>query len=659
MIPRKLHFVWLGPKPVPEEWLAAWREYHPDWVVRLWREADLAALEMVNRKHFDALLADKCWHGAADIARYEILLNEGGVYVDIDSKPLRTFDGAPFMDATFFAGYEPTPSMPGRVANGTIGAEANHHVLRQLTAVISEMQVIQPPWNTIGGTALTAVLSLHRECPCQAQILPARTFYATNHRGKPTPGRERPYSEHFWATTNTSYVNRVVILAPRRAGDPVRDKVWEFVRERWSALGWPIYEGHHDDGLFNASAARNAAAKEAGDWDIAVFIDADTIPRDLGRITEAVALAARSGALVRPFRTYVNLDEDASAKVLATGELPTAPRRPAKWLNGVKSLTDATGGVAIVPRKLFDAVGGYDERFRGWGSEDTAFSLACSALGGLKVTLGEVWHLWHPQQERNPENAQYKANVALRKRYEVARRRPESMRRLIEEHAPGPFSVGLVIITNGRRDCIEATVASLRERVKPDFAERLICDDSGDPAFAQWLRDTFPDFVVYAHPHLGHGPAVAYARRRAAQMGTPWVFFSEDDYEFNRPIDLEAIARQMIEHPSVAQMVIRRQAWFPSELASGGMIERFDPELFTERSQNGTTWIEHRQFYSLNPHLTRRSFIAAHPWPARPNSEHHFGRQLFARPGITSGIWGSKGDAPWATHFGERVGSGY
>jgi hypothetical protein len=661
VIPRKLHFVWLGSKPVPEEWLVPWRALHPGWEVRLWREADLAKLPMLNRAHFDALMADECWHGAADIARYEILLDKGGVYVDIDSKPLRTFDGASFMDASFFAGYEPTQSMPGRVANGTIGAEQGHHVLRQLVELISEMTVVQPPWDTIGGTALTSVLTLHKYCECKPQILPARTFYATNAHGRPTPGKDQPYSEHFWATTNSAYTGRVVILVPRRAGDPVRDRAWEFVKERWSALDWPIIEGHHDDGLWNAAVARNAAAREAGDWDVAVFIDADTIPRDINAIREAVELAARSGSLVRPFRTYVNLDEDASKAVLETGSLPAMPRRPRRWEAGVKSLTDATGGIAIVPRRLWDAVGGYDERFKGWGSEDAAFSLACSVLGGLKLTNGEVWHLWHPLQERDPAAPQYKANVALRKRYESAHRRREQMRALVEEHRTdvGPFSVGLVIITNGRRDCIEATVASLKERVKPAFTERLICDDSGDPKFARWLQETFPDFVVYAHPHLGHGPAVAFARRRAAQMGTPWVFFSEDDYEFNRPIDLEAIARQMIEHPSVAQMVIRRQGWFPSEIEAGGMIERFDPGLFTERSQNGTTWIEHRQFYSLNPHLTRRSFIAAHPWPARPNSEHHFGRALFSRPNVSAGIWGAKGDEPWARHFGERVGSGY
>lgn len=656
-IPTTLHMIWLGPRPVPEDWIAPWREMHPAWQHRLWREADLTALPMVNRKHYETLLAAGCWHGAADIARIEILLARGGVYVDVDSKPLRTFDGAPFMAASLFAGYEPVASLPGRVANGTLGAVPDHHALRQLAQVISEMETITPPWNTIGGTALTAVLSLHRECSCKPMILPARTFYATDARGRPTSGSEAPYSEHFWATTTRRYPPRVVVLVPRRAGDPARDKAWEYVKARWASLGWPIHEGHHDDGPFNAAAARNAAARDAGEWDVAVFADADTIPRDFESVRRGVALAAQTGSFVRPYRRYVNLDEPASAAVMQTGVLPATPPRPNRWEAGAKMLLDAHGGIAIVPRDLWETVAGYDERFVGWGSEDTAFGLACATLGGLRQIDGEVWHLWHPLQERDPATPQYHANVALRRRYERARR-PALMRELIGERVDRPFRVGLVIITNGRRDCISATIPSIAAQIKADFVERMICDDSGDSDYAEWLRQTFPGYTISAHPHLGHGGAVAYAMRRAAQMDADWIFFCEDDFEFTRPVDLEQLADQMKANPSVTQMVIRRQAWFPSEVEAGGMIERFDPALFTEHRHNGTSWIEHRQFYSLNPHLARRSFIAAHPWPQRPNSEHLFSRQLF-RGGASAGIWGSKDDQPWARHFGERVGTGY
>ena len=104
MIPRTLHHIWFGPKDVPEDWREAWRAMHPDWEHRLWRESDMAGLPILNRKALDWFLERGVWHGAADIARVAVLLEHGGLYVDIDSKPLRSFEGAPFMASSSFPG---------------------------------------------------------------------------------------------------------------------------------------------------------------------------------------------------------------------------------------------------------------------------------------------------------------------------------------------------------------------------------------------------------------------------------------------------------------------------------------------------------------------------------------------------------------------------
>ena len=273
MIPRVLHHIWFGPKDVPEDWREAWRAMHPGWEHRLWRESDVTGLPVDSR--FIDFLDRGIWHGAADLARVAILREYGGVYVDIDSKPLTTFDGAPFMESAFFAAYEPTPSIPGRIANGTIGSIPNHPILETYADLVSKMTDLSEPWDTTGGTGLTAAVLVHRQC-CHPTILPARTFYSTDAHGKSVAGRETMYSQHFWASTNRIYPTRPAILVPRRADGGIRDLRWEQARERWEKFGWPIHVGYHDDGPFNASAARNAAAAQ-GDWDVAVFVDADTI----------------------------------------------------------------------------------------------------------------------------------------------------------------------------------------------------------------------------------------------------------------------------------------------------------------------------------------------------------------------------------------------
>lgn len=202
MIPRILHQIWVGTAPVPERWAQAWRDMHLGWEYRLWREPDIAALGLENSLAFATYMATVRPYGAADVARVEILYREGGVYVDIDSRPLRSLEGAPFMDAGFFAGYE-NPNHPGRIANGTMGAVAGHPVLRTYIDLIRDADVLEPAWDTVGGTALTRAVAMHAERDDIA-ILPCRTFYPHNLDGD-APGDEESYTDHFWASTLGGY----------------------------------------------------------------------------------------------------------------------------------------------------------------------------------------------------------------------------------------------------------------------------------------------------------------------------------------------------------------------------------------------------------------------------------------------------------------------
>ena len=655
-VPRTLHMIWFGPRPVPDQWVGPWRAMHPTWEHRLWREADLADFPMLNRAAYEYYRGKQNWVGMSDIARMAILRELGGVYVDVDSKPLHTFDGAPFMNARFFAAYEPVASLPGRVAAGTIGAEAHHPIFDTLAHLVAEMPEIDEVWDTTGGTGLTAAILAHRQC-CKPLVLPARTFYSTDAQGRPVPGREVAYSTHFWATTNHAYPVNAAILVPRRADGGRRDALWEFTRRHWEDLGLPIVEGQSPDGPFNAAAARNEAARLAGDWEVAVVVDADTVMLDHEPVRRAIKIAAQSGQFVRPYQRYWMTDESGAATLMATGKRPGG---------GIRLLrpSDAHGGVNVVPRALWDTVGGYDERFRGWGSEDAAFEIACRSLGGFAQIPGEVFHLWHPlSPDRSTADPGFQANVALRHRYEAVRR-PSMMRALLAERNGGPPArpeVGAVVITDGRRDCIARTIPSLEAMVGP-FSDRLICDDSGDPAYARWLAETFPGWRVRPHQRLGHGPAVAFAMAEAAKMDCDWVWWSEDDVLYRRKVDTAALVRVMeAEGDDLKQISLKRQAWFPLEVEAGPtVIDRFDPATFTERSSSEGPWLEHRAFFTLNPFLTRRDLLRVIRWPAVPNSEHHFGRRLFANPLPRCGIWGAREDPPWVEHVGtERIGIGY
>jgi FkbM family methyltransferase len=122
-IPRVFHRVWLGESQIPEEferYWAEWAELHPGWEMKTWYERDLDWLK--NRREFDA---PGPFSGKANIARYEILHREGGVYVDTDFQPLSNLE--PLLEgARFIAGEE----RPGLLNNAFIGATPGHPIMQ-------------------------------------------------------------------------------------------------------------------------------------------------------------------------------------------------------------------------------------------------------------------------------------------------------------------------------------------------------------------------------------------------------------------------------------------------------------------------------------------------------------------------------------------------
>ena len=83
-IPKIFHFIWIGPNKLPleyQKYIKSWIYNHPDWLIRIWTDKD------INEKNFsniEYILKAKKYAQKADIMRYEIIYNYGGVYLDID-----------------------------------------------------------------------------------------------------------------------------------------------------------------------------------------------------------------------------------------------------------------------------------------------------------------------------------------------------------------------------------------------------------------------------------------------------------------------------------------------------------------------------------------------------------------------------------------------
>lgn len=92
MIPKKIHYIWLGQKKEPKilkKCKASWKKFCPDFEIIRWDESNLN-IECCEycKNAYDA----KKFAFASDVLRFDILHKEGGIYLDIDVELIKPID---------------------------------------------------------------------------------------------------------------------------------------------------------------------------------------------------------------------------------------------------------------------------------------------------------------------------------------------------------------------------------------------------------------------------------------------------------------------------------------------------------------------------------------------------------------------------------------
>lgn len=166
-VPRLIQQIWIGPLPPPAG-TEAWRAYAEaqGYGYRLWREADLAAAGIDRHPVYAEMRAHRDLPGAVDVARYLILRDEGGIYLDCDWYPARPDLGfhqcLPLVGLTALAEDVPrlTGSGPILLNNSFIATPAGHPVFTRLLAVLPEVLRAlpeAPAWWSTGPLLFTVI----------------------------------------------------------------------------------------------------------------------------------------------------------------------------------------------------------------------------------------------------------------------------------------------------------------------------------------------------------------------------------------------------------------------------------------------------------------------------------------------------------------------
>lgn len=125
-IPYVFHLIWVGSK-VPQRYYDMKKhleELHPGCIVKLWTDQEATTYFMKNRQAYEATdnFGEK-----SDIWRYEILYNEGGVYLDGDFLILKPLTDL-FYACDFFVGISQDRNFS--VSNGFFGTCPHHPILK-------------------------------------------------------------------------------------------------------------------------------------------------------------------------------------------------------------------------------------------------------------------------------------------------------------------------------------------------------------------------------------------------------------------------------------------------------------------------------------------------------------------------------------------------
>lgn len=201
------------------------------------------------------------------------------------------------------------------------------------------------------------------------------------------------------------------------------------------------------------------------------------------------------------------------------------------------------------------------------------------------------------------------------------------------------------VFTCGRRDYLERTLASYREQVTGP-TRTVIFDDAGDAAFTDWLY-TLPDVSVASWGrNRGFTRSINLAWMWLVRHAVePWVFHLEEDFTFDRPVDLTDLVEVLAGDETLDQIALLRHPFFPREHRAGSIIAEH-PDAYTDAG----THLAHQLVFTTNPSVYRRDLCHA-GWPQQSSSEKAFTRARVA-DGRHFAYWGQ--GEPWVTHIGDQ-----
>jgi len=206
MIPRKIHYIWVG-SAIPfhvQQLIEKNSQFLDNFEVTIWTEENMPRLNAFAQRAYE----DKKWAFVSDYLRFYILYHEGGIYLDTDMEVLKPLDD--LTDCSFFSGWDRTKRY---IYTGIIGAEPNNECIQNVLESYNRID------DRLYPTSPEILTECYREYHKQEKLslLGSEYFYPLLDGEKPSKELlEKAYTNHLWHESWRSYVPLRRFL--RRAG---------------------------------------------------------------------------------------------------------------------------------------------------------------------------------------------------------------------------------------------------------------------------------------------------------------------------------------------------------------------------------------------------------------------------------------------------------
>lgn len=210
MIPKIIHYCWFGGKELPEsarKCLDSWKKYCPDYEIKRWDESNFNVEE--NNFVSQAYHARK-YAFVSDYARFKVLIEDGGIYLDTDVELLKSLDD--LLDNHAFMGFEKCGELITGVAPGLIiGTHPHAQFLQDMVDCYSAINYCDENGNQVAKTVVKYMTDYLVEGGCVVEdrlqtvngvtLYPSAYFCPKDYESGEIHISEETYSVHHYDST--------------------------------------------------------------------------------------------------------------------------------------------------------------------------------------------------------------------------------------------------------------------------------------------------------------------------------------------------------------------------------------------------------------------------------------------------------------------------